>query len=75
MTVSELAEHLLVSHTTIYRLLRNSHLPFFKVGGAYRFDRDEIDEWAAHRKVKTANSATRISNDAITEPRSAKSGQ
>ena len=55
MTVNELAEHLLVSHTTIYRLLRYGHLPFFKVGGAYRFDRYEIDRWVAHRKVKTAN--------------------
>jgi excisionase family DNA binding protein len=55
MTGSELAEYLLVPHTMIYRLLRNGHLPFLKVGGVYRFDRDEIDRWIAHRKVKAAN--------------------
>jgi excisionase family DNA binding protein len=52
MTVRGLAEYLAVSHSTIYKLLRKGHLPFLKVGGQYRFDKDEIDRWIANRQVK-----------------------
>jgi excisionase family DNA binding protein len=52
MTVGQLAEHLQGAPSEIYRLLRNAHPPFLEIGGDYRFDRDEIDKWVAHRRVK-----------------------
>lgn len=52
MTVIELAEHLQVAQTTIYRLLRSEHIGFVKVGGTFRFDRDEVKKWLADRQLK-----------------------
>lgn len=45
LTVKEVASYLKVNQTTIYRLLRKSEIPAFKVGGDWRFDVDRIDEW------------------------------
>jgi len=52
MTTLQLAEYLHVHPSTIYRLLREGHVPFIKVGGAYRFDRDEIEKWMITRQAK-----------------------
>ena len=48
-TVTELAEHLRVHPTTIYRLLRRGHLPGFRVGATWRFSRDAIEKWERSR--------------------------
>jgi excisionase family DNA binding protein len=45
LTVSELAEYLLVHKTTIYRLLGKGKLPGFRVGGEWRFHLDAIEQW------------------------------
>jgi len=44
-TIKELSEHLRVHPTTIYRLLRQGHLPGFRVGSNWRFSRTAIEEW------------------------------
>jgi excisionase family DNA binding protein len=51
MTVGELAEHLQVSNSTIYKLLRTGH--FLKIGSDYRFDRHEIDRWIKDQQPKS----------------------
>jgi len=55
MTVSDLAGYLAVSNSTIYKVLRKgtAHLPFLKIGGEYRFDKDEIDRWIAEQQTKS----------------------
>jgi excisionase family DNA binding protein/PAS domain S-box-containing protein len=45
LTVKEVAAYLRVNQTTIYRLVRKSQIPSFKVGGDWRFNLDSIDEW------------------------------
>jgi excisionase family DNA binding protein len=45
ITVSELADYLRVHRSTIYRLLKKSQLPGFKIGGDWRFNLEEIDRW------------------------------
>ena len=45
LTVKELAEYLKVHPSTIYRLLKNTDLPAFKVGSDYRFNLTAIDQW------------------------------
>ena len=45
LTVSELAEYLLVHQTTIYRLLRKGKLPGFRVASEWRFHLDAIEQW------------------------------
>jgi len=34
-----------ISPLTIYRVVRSGKLPAFRVGGAWRFDRDAIERW------------------------------
>jgi excisionase family DNA binding protein len=45
MTVDEVAEFLRIHKTTVYRLLKESRIPAFKVGSDWRFNREEIDRW------------------------------
>jgi excisionase family DNA binding protein len=52
MTLGQLAKHLQVDLSRIYELLRSDHLPFVLVGGDIRFDRHEIDNWIANRKLR-----------------------
>ena len=44
-TIKELADHLRVHPTTIYRLLRQGRLPGFRVGSNWRFNRTAIEQW------------------------------
>ena len=43
MTLREVAEFLKVNERTIYRLVADGRIPGFKVGGAWRFRRVEIE--------------------------------
>ena len=43
MTVEEVASYLKVTERSIYNLLSRQTIPAFKVGGAWRFRRDEIE--------------------------------
>jgi excisionase family DNA binding protein len=45
LTLSELSEHLHVSKTTIYKMLRERKLPGFRVGHEWRFHFDAIEQW------------------------------
>lgn len=47
LTIKELAEHLKVNERTIYRLASAKKIPAFKVGGMWRFLRNDIDSWIA----------------------------
>jgi excisionase family DNA binding protein len=45
LTILEVASYLKVAERTVYRLAAAKKLPAFKVGGAWRFSRAEIDSW------------------------------
>ncbi len=45
MTVPETAAYLRASRATVYRLIASGQLPALKVGGRFRIDRDELDEY------------------------------
>ncbi len=49
LRVSEVADYLHVSRSTIFRLLKRNELPAFMVGSDWRFDVEEIDRWRAKR--------------------------
>jgi len=44
-TLDEVAAYLKVGKRTVYRLAAAKKIPAFKVGGAWRFRRQEIDQW------------------------------
>jgi len=45
LTILEVASYLKVAERTVYRLAAAKKIPAFKVGGAWRFSRAEIDQW------------------------------
>lgn len=50
ITIKEVAEYLKLTEKTAYRLAVEGKLPGFKVGGAWRFRKSDIDEWIEVRK-------------------------
>ena len=56
LTVREVAEYLKLNEKTTYRLAAEGKIPGFKVGGAWRFRKAEIDRWiAAQEKTNIKN--------------------
>ncbi|MCL6446718.1 MAG: helix-turn-helix domain-containing protein [Armatimonadetes bacterium] len=53
MTLDEVAEYLKIKKKTLYNLVQQGKLPGFKVGGAWRFKREDIDLWIEERKRDT----------------------
>lgn len=45
MTIREVAEYLRLNEKTTYRYASEGKIPGFKVGGAWRFRRDEIEKF------------------------------
>ena len=51
-TIRELAAYLKLAEKTAYRLASDGRLPGFKVGGAWRFRKAEIDRWIKQQEGK-----------------------
>jgi excisionase family DNA binding protein len=49
LTIAEVAEFLKVAERTIYRLAAAKKIPAFKVGGAWRFARADIERWISQQ--------------------------
>lgn len=45
MTIKEVAEYLKLNEKTAYRLVSQGKIPGFKVGGTWRFHRNELEDW------------------------------
>lgn len=45
LTIKELSLYLKLAEKTAYRLASDGKIPGFKVGGAWRFRKSEIDRW------------------------------
>jgi excisionase family DNA binding protein len=52
-TLDEVAAYLKVGKRTIYRLAAGKKIPAFKVGGTWRFSRQEIDQWIKRKTEET----------------------
>lgn len=51
LTVKELSEYLKLNEKTAYRLSAEGKIPGFKVGGAWRFRKSEIDKWIVGQEI------------------------
>lgn len=49
MTIHEVAEYLKLNEKTAYRLASDGEIPGFKVGGSWRFRRQDIERWIAQK--------------------------
>ncbi|WP_375612860.1 MULTISPECIES: helix-turn-helix domain-containing protein [unclassified Bartonella] len=45
LTVEEVARYLKVTERHVYKLLSDRKIPAFKVGGAWRFKREQLEKW------------------------------
>jgi excisionase family DNA binding protein len=52
LTDKELQTVLKVSRQTLWRLRKASELPYFKVGGQYRYRSEDIDRWLAETRQR-----------------------
>ena len=50
MNIEELADYLRIQRQTIYNWLNQGKIDGIKVGGVWRFDRKNIDDWLCSRK-------------------------
>jgi len=51
LTLKEVAEYLKLNDKTAYRLAAEGKLPGFKVGGSWRFRREDIQQWILDKKA------------------------
>lgn len=51
LTLKEVAQYLKLAEKTAYRLAAEGRLPGFKVGGSWRFKREDIEHWIAEQKA------------------------
>jgi len=45
MTVMEVCELLRICKGTLYRMIKQRRIPYFRVGSDLRFNRDEMNRW------------------------------
>ena len=51
LTIREVADFLKVTERTIYRLAAAKQMPAFKIGGSWRFSRQDIDSWIKQQSM------------------------
>ena len=56
ITVKELAEYLKIAEKTAYRFALEGRIPAFKIGGAWRFRKGEIDRWIEEQELSNKKS-------------------
>ncbi|MGR5249901.1 methylation-associated defense system helix-turn-helix domain-containing protein MAD1 [Vibrio aestuarianus] len=52
LTLKEVAAYLKLAEKTAYRLASEGKLPGFKVGGSWRFKREDLEVWIEENKSK-----------------------
>lgn len=50
LTLKEVAAYLKLAEKTAYRLASEGKLPGFKVGGSWRFKREDLEKWIEEQK-------------------------
>lgn len=67
LTIKEVAEYLKVTERTIYRLAAVKKIPAFKVGGAWRFSRADIDGWIKRQSMDALDAGRKGADSAKSE--------
>ena len=55
LTLKEVAAYLKLADKTAYRLASEGKLPGFKVGGSWRFKREDLEAWIEESKNDKKN--------------------
>ena len=56
MTVQEVAQYLRLAEATVYKLAQAGEIPGMKVGRAWRFKKELIDEWFKRETMRGSHS-------------------
>lgn len=59
LTLKDVASYLNVDPKTVYRLVNQGELPGFKVAGAWRFQREDLENWIERQKAVARGRAAR----------------
>ncbi len=59
MTIDELSDYLKLKVKTAYHLAAKGDIPGFKVGGAWRFKKSDIDVWISQSSKKSVSKGKR----------------
>lgn len=51
LTLKEVADYLKLAEKTAYRLAAEGKLPGFKVGGSWRFKKEDVFQWIEEQKT------------------------
>lgn len=51
LTLPDVAQLLKVAEKTIYTMAQKGLMPGFKVGGQWRFKREDLDQWIEQQKM------------------------
>ncbi|MBI2212240.1 MAG: helix-turn-helix domain-containing protein [Acidobacteria bacterium] len=65
LTIRQLAEYLMVSEKTVYRMLDRNQLPAVRVGAQWRFRRQDIDNWLTDEVRRVEHEGQRSVLDAL----------
>lgn len=65
LTIRQLAEYLMVSEKTVYRMLDRNQLPAVRVGAQWRFRRQDIDNWLTDEVRRVEHEGQRAVLDAL----------
>ena len=58
LTLKEVAKYLKLAEKTAYRLAAEGKFPGFKVGGSWRFKKEDIESWIEQNKQNGHPSGT-----------------
>ena len=58
MDVEDLAKYLKLQKQTIYNWLNQGKISGMKIGGVWRFDRQEVDQWLKSQSRKARETST-----------------
>ncbi|MDA0782487.1 MAG: helix-turn-helix domain-containing protein [Proteobacteria bacterium] len=57
LTIKEVSEYLKIKEKTTYSLAAKGEIPGFKVGGSWRFRKNEISRWILDQERKSISNA------------------
>ena len=64
MTIKDTANYLRMSTSTVYKLVEKGRIPAAKVGGAWRFRKDVLDDWLISQSVEYTRTVLIVDDDA-----------
>jgi excisionase family DNA binding protein len=54
LTIKEVSELLKIHQATVYKMIRESRIPAFKIGSDWRFQKDQVVHWIAEQTIGAA---------------------